>query len=96
MLHDTTTTLLEKLENVNLHGGLELWYANMLALRLGDLYDYAGERFELTLGLGIKYANMNFDWSFIHSPEGFMKGIVANGSNGSRDGQWRASFIFSF
>ncbi len=89
-------TLISNLEEINLHGGIELWYANMLALRVGHLYDYVGKRFELTLGLGIKYANMNFDWSFIHSPEGFMQGIVADGSNGSRDGQWRASFIFNY
>ncbi len=89
-------TLESNLEETVLHGGIELWYANMLALRIGHLFDYAGQRFELTLGLGIKYANMNFDWSFIHSPEGFMQGIVANGSNGSRDGQWRASFMFNF
>jgi hypothetical protein len=96
LLHDTTTTLRQKLEEVNLHAGLELWYANLLALRLGHLFDYAGKRFELTVGIGIKYANLNFDWSFIYSPEGFMKGIVADGSTGARNGQWRASFIFNF
>ena len=95
LLHDTTTTLAEKLQEVNLHAGLELWYANLIALRLGHLFDYAGRRFELTVGLGIKYANINFDWSFIYSPEGFMKG-VGGGSTGARNGQWRWSFIFTF
>ncbi len=61
-----------------------------------DLYDYVGKRFELTMGVGFKYANLSFDWSFIYSPEGFMKGIVADGSNGSRDGQYRMSLIFAF
>lgn len=89
-------TLVSNLEEINLHGGIELWYANMIALRVGDLFDYVGRRFELTMGVGIKYANISFDWSFIYSPEGFMQGIVADGSNGSRDGQWRASFIFAF
>ncbi len=90
-------TLLSNLEEINLHGGIEFWYANMLALRVGHLYDYAGRRFELTFGLGFRYANINFDWSFIYSPEGFMKGIESpDGSNGSRDGQWRASFMFNF
>jgi ligand-binding sensor domain-containing protein len=96
LINDTTTTLSEKLQEINLHAGIELWYANLLAIRVGHLFDYAGKRFELTLGLGIKYGNINFDWSFIHSPEGFMKGIVAEGSNGSRNGQWRASFMFNF
>jgi len=96
LIDDHSQTTMEKLEEINLHGGLELWYANLLAIRLGHLYDYAGRRFELTFGVGIRWANMNFDWSFIYSPEGFMKGIAADGSNGSRDGQWRASFIFNF
>jgi hypothetical protein len=96
LLGDTTMTLRQKLEEVNLHAGLELWYANLLAIRLGHLFDYAGRRFELTVGLGIRYANLNFDWSFIYSPEGFMKGIVQDGSNGSRHGQWRMSLMFNF
>jgi ligand-binding sensor domain-containing protein len=95
--HQDYPTLISNLEAINLHGGIELWYANLLAIRVGHLYDYEGRRFELTFGLGIKYANMNFDWSFIYSPEGFMKGIESpDGSNGARDGQWRASFIFNF
>jgi hypothetical protein len=96
LINDNTYTLRQKFEEVNLHAGLELTYANLLAIRLGHLFDYAGKRFELTIGLGIKYANLIFDWSFIYSPEGFMKGIVVDGSNGSRHGQWRASFIFNF
>jgi len=93
---DTSMTTREKLEEINICSGIEYWYANFLALRIGNLFDKAGQRYELTLGLGIKYGNLNFDWSFIHSPEGFMKGIVADGSSGARDGQWRASFLFKF
>ncbi|HUI93952.1 MAG TPA: PorV/PorQ family protein [Chitinivibrionales bacterium] len=96
LLADTTETTLEKLEDVNLHAGIELWYANLLALRIGHLFDYTGKRFELTFGLGINYANIIFDWSFIYSPEGFMKGIVADGSTGARNGQWRWSLMFNF
>jgi hypothetical protein len=103
LIHDTTqlqdttkSRLFNELEEVNLNTGLEYWYANFLALRVGHLFDYIGKRFELTLGMGLKYGNMNFDWSFIHSPEGFMKGIVAEGSNGSRDGQQRFSMLFKF
>jgi ligand-binding sensor domain-containing protein len=99
-LHDTTATpdtssqFIYQLEQVNLNAGIEYWYANFLALRIGHLFDYVGKRFELTLGLGLKYANFNFDCSFIHSPGGFMKGIVGGeGSNGSRNGQWRMSLL---
>jgi ligand-binding sensor domain-containing protein len=96
LFSDTTYTTREKLEEINISSGIEYWYANFLALRIGNLFDKAGQRYELTLGLGIKYGNMNFDWSFIHSPEGFMKPLVAEGSSGARDGQWRASFLFKF
>jgi hypothetical protein len=96
-LFNDSTSLGDKLSEVNICGGLEYWYANFLALRLGTLLDKAGQRYELTLGLGIRYGNMNFDWSFIHSPLGFMKEIFPpEGSNGARDGQWRASFLFKF
>jgi ligand-binding sensor domain-containing protein len=96
LFDDTTETTLQKFEEINVCSGIEYWYANFLAIRIGNLFDKAGQRYELTLGIGIKYGNMNFDWSFIHSPEGFMKGIVAEGSSGARDGQWRASFLFKF
>jgi hypothetical protein len=101
LIHDTTalqdttqSRFFNEMEEINLNAGIEYWYANFLALRVGHLFDYIGKRFELTLGLGLKYGNMNFDWSFIHSPEGFMKGIVREGSNGSRNGQYRLSLIF--
>ena len=103
LIHDTTqlqdstkSRFINQLEEVNLNAGLEYWYANFLAIRVGHLFDYIGQRFELDLGLGLKYGNMNVDWSFIYSPEGFMKGIVAQGSNGSRDGQQRLSLLMKF
>jgi len=102
-LHDTSATpdsssqLIYQIEQINLNAGVEYWYANFLALRLGHLLDYVGKRFELTFGLGLKYANFNFDCSFIHSPAGFMKNIYGGeGSNGSRDGQWRMSLLAKF
>jgi hypothetical protein len=103
LINDTTalpdtlhSRLFNELEEVNLHLGLEWWYANFIAFRIGHLFDYIGKRFELTLGLGLQYGNLNMDFSFIHSPEGFMKGIVNEGSNGSRHGQWRTSVLFKF
>jgi hypothetical protein len=103
LIHDTTalpdtlhSRLFNELEEINLHMGIEYWYANFIALRIGHLFDYIGKRFELTLGLGLKYGNLNIDMSFIHSPEGFMKGIVNEGSNGSRDGQTRISLLAKF
>jgi hypothetical protein len=77
-------------EETNVSLGMEYLYADFMALRLGFLGDYGGERFELSMGLGVKYANMNFDFSYIYSPPGFIK----EDSPGVRDGQWRLSFLF--
>jgi hypothetical protein len=88
MLHDTSSSLKEEIQEINVSLGLEYMYADFMALRMGFLGDYLGERFELSLGLGVKYANMNFDFSYIYSPPGFM------GAEGVRDGQWRISFLF--
>ena len=45
---------------------------------------------------------MNFDWSYIYSPEGFLKGILQDinpnktGATGARNGQWRVfQFLFN-
>jgi hypothetical protein len=89
-----------EIQEVNLHFGTEYWYSHFLALRTGFLGDYIGERYELTLGMGLNYGNMNFDFSYIYSPEGFLKGALKainsekSGATGARNGQWRASFLF--
>jgi hypothetical protein len=103
LLHDTTSgenTPAEQIQQVVEHLGLEYWYSHFLALRTGFLCDVAGQRYEWTFGLGLNYGNMNFDWSYIYSPEGFLSGIVQQfnseqqGSSGARDGQMRFSFLF--
>ncbi|MFW6254422.1 MAG: PorV/PorQ family protein [Chitinivibrionales bacterium] len=75
----------EELSEVIGHVGLEYWYVNFLALRLGYMHDDAGSRKEFNVGIGLHYGNMDFDWSYIHSPEG----------SPARHQQWRASFKFS-
>jgi len=96
-----------ELSEVNIHTGLEYWYVNFLAARMGFLFDYLGERYELTLGMGLKYGNMDIDFSYIHSPEGFMKQVLRTfikdendshrmGSHGVRHGQPRFSLVFQF
>jgi len=91
-----------ELQEVNYNIGAEYWYTQFLALRTGFLFDYLGERYEWTSGVGVRYGTMNFDWSYIHAPEGFLKGLMSsikkgkNGATGARDRQWRASFVFLF
>jgi len=100
MLNDETSSFKEQVQMINVHLGAEYTYADFMALRLGFLCDYLGERYELSMGVGVKYANMNFDFSYIHSPDGFMGGMLRamnpekTGSTGARDGQWRISFLF--
>ncbi len=97
----------DEFSQIQLNAGLEWWYVNFLALRTGFLFDYIGERYELTFGLGIKYGTLAFDFSLIHSPEGFMSGFFKRviddpedthreGSHGVRHGQPRFSLIFRF
>jgi len=99
---DRWDNIKQEVQEILVHLGTEYWYVNFLALRLGFLFDYIGERYELTFGLGLKYGNMNVDWSYIHSPEGFMKGFLQSlndektGATGARHGQWRLSLITRF
>jgi ligand-binding sensor domain-containing protein len=100
LLHDRDESAKEEVQLINVNFGMEYWYSHFMALRTGLLADYLGERYELTFGLGLNYGNLNFDWSYIYSPEGFLKGVLKQinpsktGSTGARNGQWRASFLF--
>ncbi len=106
LLHDESNEKGEGLKNeiqeINVSMGLEYLYADFMALRTGFLGDYLGERFEWTMGIGVKYANLNFDFSYIYSPANFMGGIIGSinkekdGSSGVRDGQWRLSYLMKF
>lgn len=102
LLFDKDEDLKYEIQEINVNLGIEYWYTNFLALRSGLLGDYIGERYELTLGVGLRYGTLNFDWSYIVAPEGFMKGVLRwfnpekEGATGVRHGQWRASFLVNF
>jgi hypothetical protein len=65
--------------------GCEVQFVKTVALRVGQLYDRAGSRNELHVGLGGSWCNhFAFDWSYIHSPR----------QSVARDGQWGISFTF--
>lgn len=102
LIADDDEDLAYEFQEINYNLGLEYWYAQFLALRTGLLIDYIGERYEWTFGVGIKYGTLCFDWSYIYSPEGFMKGILKSfndektGATGARHGQWRTSFLVNF
>lgn len=57
----------EELREVSLSTGLEYWYDSLLALRTGFLYEHPtkGNRRYYTLGAGIKYTTLNFDFAYL-------------------------------
>jgi len=52
--------------------GLEYWYQNMLAARIGYLYEHPlnGDREFFTIGTGIRYRQMGVDFSYLYAPKG--------------------------
>jgi hypothetical protein len=59
------------LKKVIISGGLEYWYANLIALRAGYFHEeeVAGNRKFLTFGAGIRYDIYGFDFSYIATLE---------------------------
>jgi hypothetical protein len=96
LITDTSETIQQKWNEINWHAGVECTFANAFSLRQGILIDVIGRRYETDFGLGIKlYNHFQFDFSYIISPEGYMKGLFDNeGANGSRDGQWNLTCTF--
>jgi hypothetical protein len=50
--------------------GSEYWYAELLALRAGYLYDKYGEVKTATFGAGLQYNVLRFDFGYITAQEG--------------------------
>jgi hypothetical protein len=90
-------TFKENIEEVNVHIGSEIGIMNTGFFRHGYMIDYIGVRYEETFGFGLKLFNhFNLDYSYIHSPEGFMKNTFGHeGSSGVRDRQFRISLTYS-
>ena len=53
-----------ELRQVNHNFGLEYWYANVFAIRLGYIYDYNGKLFNPTVGVGLRYGGYGFDFGY--------------------------------
>jgi hypothetical protein len=50
--------------------GLEYWYANVFAIRLGYIYDYNGKLANPTMGVGLRYSGYGFDFSYTFGEPG--------------------------
>lgn len=96
LINDKSETAKEKWDEINWHAGVECTFANTFSLRQGFLVDIIGQRYETHVGVGAKCLDhFQFDFSYIVSPEGYMKGVFDNfGSTGARDGQWNLTFTF--
>ena len=49
------------------HVGMEYWYANLIALRAGYLYDKDGQVKHLTFGAGLQYQSLRADFAYVPS-----------------------------
>jgi hypothetical protein len=91
-----------EIQEINYHAGIEVGILNTVFYRQGFLFDYIGERYEMTMGGGIRlFRHMDADFSIIYSPEGFLKPLLRDmddekdGATGVRHLQWRLNFAFT-
>lgn len=63
----------EELQEIYLSTGLEYWYANQFAIRMGYFYEHQnkGNRKYFTLGAGLKYNIFNIDFAYLIPSAGF-------------------------
>lgn len=57
----------EELQEITISPGIEYWYNQLFALRAGYFYENAhkGGAHYLTMGVGFKYSDFNFDFSYL-------------------------------
>ncbi|MBQ9254114.1 MAG: type IX secretion system outer membrane channel protein PorV [Bacteroidales bacterium] len=65
--YDAPDGFKEELQEINISGGIEYWYNNIIAARAGYFYESErkGARQYLTLGLGLKYNTLGIDVSYL-------------------------------
>lgn len=80
----------EELREITLSIGAEYWYSNTFAARIGYFYEDAtkGDRKYLTIGAGIRYNVMNFDFAYLVPTSQFSINPLSN--------TFRVSLTFNF
>lgn len=78
--YDAPGGLKEELHEVMVSLGAEYWYSNVFAARMGYFYEHKtkGARQYLTLGVGIRYNVMEFDFSYLLPTTSFSTNPLAN------------------
>ena len=60
----------KELEEMIYNVGLEYWYTDAFALRVGYIYDYEGKVFNPTFGAGLRFLQYGFDFGYTHGEQG--------------------------
>lgn len=78
--YDAPGGMSEELKEISLSVGAEYWYSETFAARLGYFYEAAtkGDRKYLTVGAGIRYNMMNFDFAYLVPTSQFSINPLAN------------------
>lgn len=63
-------TFARELESLVHNIGMEYWYSEYFAIRLGYIYDKLGKLYHPTFGAGIHYGNYGFDFGYIYGEQG--------------------------
>ncbi|MFQ6613889.1 MAG: PorV/PorQ family protein [Fidelibacterota bacterium] len=63
-------TIMNEVDQLVHHVGLEYWYSNYFALRMGYLYDKTGKIYNPTFGIGLRFAGYGFDFGYTSGPPG--------------------------
>ena len=59
-----------ELKKIIFSGGMEYWYSDLIALRVGYYYDKMGKVKYATFGAGLKYSLYGFDFGYVSAGEG--------------------------
>lgn len=64
---DAPGGMTEELQEIQISAGVEYWYEDMIAARMGYFYEHAnkGGRQYLTVGVGLRYSYFDFDFSYL-------------------------------
>ena len=63
-------TIVDELETITHNIGLEYWYLDYFAIRMGYIYDKPGKIYNPTFGAGIHYGPYGFDFGYIYGQTG--------------------------
>lgn len=78
--YDAPGGLKEEIHEIQFSLGAEYWYNDMIAARAGYFYEHAskGGRQYATLGLGLKYSQMQFDFAYLLPTTRFNNNPLSN------------------